>query len=235
MTDTVQQQPRELPAGPLRRWILSHDESWLFIVPYIGLAVVLSIVISVFWLLAVVGVHFALEWMRQVYIARMANIRPGPLGLAARVAWELKLDIALIIFALVLALYMEVTLGLVGLSAAGRAGAMTGARAGAQFAVLQRVLRGILLSLDDLAQVARVVVMRRKNENGEQAEEKAGEQVPDGTPGWRRPWSRGDYITLGFGAICVILLLLTPVLTHHDISSMVITLAEELHPFPMGD
>jgi len=118
-----------LPQGPVRRWIVQHDDSWLFIVPYIGLAVVLSIAISLFWLVALVVAHFALEWVRQIYEAQNAGDQPGFGGLLLRVLWELKLDLALIVFALVLAVYMEMALGVVGLGAAGRSGAMATARA----------------------------------------------------------------------------------------------------------
>jgi len=83
----------------------------------------------------------------------------------------LKLDLALILFALVLSLYLEVTLGLVGLGAGARGAAMAGAgaRLGVRFTVIQQVLRGLLLSLDDLAQVVRVLLRRRKSSNGETA------------------------------------------------------------------
>jgi hypothetical protein len=159
MINTVDGQAA-LPVGPVWRWIMTYDDRWLFIVPYIGLAVLLSIVTGLFWLVAVVAAHFALELLRQHYIARLTQTRPGPIGLLLRVLWELRLDIALIAFALVLALYMELTLGLVGLGSATRAGMMAGAR----FAVIQRLLRVILLSLDDLAQFARVLARRRNRQ-----------------------------------------------------------------------
>lgn len=228
--------------GPLRRWVMLHDDSWLFIVPYIGLAVVLSIVISLFWLIAVVAAHFALEWMRQVYLARTTqqNLSVGQLLL--RVLWELKLDVALVLFALVLSLYMEFTMGVVGLGAAGRAGAMTATRVSTRFAVIQRVLRGILLSLDDLAQVIRVLA-RRKGKTDAEAD--TDEAMPESEaeesfemmaqPGWRKPWGKGDYVVIGFAALCIVLIVLAPIITHHDMSSMWSTLAEELHPFPPGE
>jgi hypothetical protein len=219
------EQQTALPAGGLRGWIMNHDNSWLFIVPYIGLAVTLSIVISLFWLIVVVAAHFILEFIRQWIL------KPGWLGVLSRSIWELKLDIGLVLFGLVLGLYMEFTLGVVGLGAAGRAGAMTGAR----FLVLQRVLRGILLSLDDLAQVLRVV-FRRKAANGdtEEAVEEAIEEArPEevGNP-WSGRWSLGDRISLGFAVICLVMIVLAPIITHHTFDSTIATLLEELHPWP---
>lgn len=80
-----------------RRWILEHDDSWVFTGLYVGLAVVLSIWISLFWLVAVVAGHVALEWVRQ------RHYDPEPAGVPARIAWELKLDFGLVLFALALA------------------------------------------------------------------------------------------------------------------------------------
>ncbi len=59
--EAVPEPPIQIPAGPLRRWLVMHDDQWTFIVPYIGLAVLLSALISLFWLVVVVAVHFALE------------------------------------------------------------------------------------------------------------------------------------------------------------------------------
>lgn len=232
-----------LPQGPVRRWIVQHDDSWLFIVPYIGLAVVLSIAISLFWLVALVVAHFVLEWVRQIYEAQNAGDQPGFGGLLLRVLWELKLDLALIVFALVLAVYMEMALGVVGLGAAGRSGAMataravgrsgamTTARVGSRFAVLQRVLRGVLLSLDDAAQVARAILQRRgASPPDEAATASASRPLPDGRPGLRVSWSKADYAILGFGTLSLVLLMLAPVLTDHDVRSLLLTLAKELHP-----
>ena len=226
MIDTLDEQAA-LPVGPVRRWIMTHDDRWLFIVPYIGLAVLLSIVIGLFWLVVVVAAHFALELLRQHYIARLTQTRPGPIGLLLRALWELRLDIALIAFALVLALHMELTLGLVGLGSATWAGMMAGAR----FAAIQRLLRVILLSLDDLAQFARVLARRGHRSPAPQSSGYLA--VPD--EGWRGAWSRADYAILAFGAVCLLLIGAAPLLTDHTFESLLLTLSNELAPFPALD
>ncbi len=217
MSDTSQTAAQEI--GPIRRWILNHDDSRLFVVLYIGLSVLLSMVISLFWLVAIVGVHFVLEWIRQ-----RALRRDGFWGVLSRVLWELKLDLALILFALMLALYMELTMGVVGLGAAARGGALTGSR----FLVIQRALRGILLSLDDLAQVLRAVMRRKRSAAvvGAQSEE------ADAVNGWREPWTTGDYLTVGFGGACLVAILCAPLLDHYTVETAVETLLNELHPLP---
>lgn len=217
MTDFTQAPAEDV--GPIRRWILNHDDSRLFIVLYIGLAVLLSIVISLFWLVAIVGVHFALEWIRQ------RALQPdGFWGVLSRVLWELKLDIALILFALMLALYMELTMGVVGIGAVARGGVLTGSR----FLVIQRVLRGILLSLDDLAQVLRVVMRRKRSAAVGDSQTEEVEVVS----GWRGPWTTGDYLTVGFGGACLVAILCAPLLDHYTVETAVETLLSELHPLP---
>ena len=66
--------------------------------------------------------------------------------------------LALVLFAFVLALYFEVIAGAAGLGG----GVRVASQAGARSAAWQRVLRGLLLSLDDVAQVARVAARGRK-------------------------------------------------------------------------
>lgn len=92
----------------VHEWIVNHDDSWVFIVLYIGLAVTLSIAISLFWLVAVVAAHAALEW----YVHWREH--PSIVHTAARVAWEIKLDMSLVLFALALGVYKEFVMGIAG-------------------------------------------------------------------------------------------------------------------------
>lgn len=200
-------------------WVAEHDDSWLFTVLYIGLAVVLSIAISLFWLVAVVAAHGVLEW----FALERQGIRDRRLG---RVLWHLKLDIALVLFALWLGLYVEVLFGLAGLGAAAR----TGAQATARFVAWQRAIRGVLLTVDDAAQVARAVVARQ----GNNARNGGGESDSGGTrPPWRQPWSQGDKFSVAFGAVWAVLILAAPMFTDHTLASALATMAVDLHPWPL--
>jgi hypothetical protein len=232
----------------VRDWIVHHDDSWLFLVLYIGLAVVLSIWISLFWLVAVVAGHFALEWVRQ------QTLRSGFGNILLEVLWELKLDIALVLFALALSLYMDMVLGIVGLRSAARMApaAQAGLRSSARFAAWQRIIRGVLLSVDDAAQVARAVTVSRSDaaagavgtELVESEATAAGAAATDVTTtqvaatwvaphsSWRGRWGMGDWISAALGAACITLILLAPSLTEHSFASVTATLATELHPFP---
>jgi hypothetical protein len=239
-------------------WILQHDDRWSFIALYVSLAVVLSLWISLFWLVALVAVHLAFELVRQGAAGAAGTER---FGLAL---WEVKLDIALVLFALALSLYMEVVLGVLGLQAAARAGSAANAsiRTGSRALAWERGLRGILLSVDDAAQVGRVVGRRRAGQNGEDAalaqHAAAGTQhtvavalEPDGfgetrsaapeidatapverSAGWQGRWGIGDGVAVALAVACAVLILAAPKLTGVTVPEAVATLKTELHPFP---
>jgi len=198
-------------------WIAEHDDSWVFTLLYVGLAVVLSIAISLFWLVAVVAVHGAFEW----YAMRHRGVSEHLLG---RTLWHLKLDIGLIFFALALGLYLEALFGLVGVGALAR----TGAQAGARFVAWKHALRGFLMTVDDMAQVAKAVVNRRTKSDSEDGRD-AGDPV---LPPWQAPWSRADTWSLGFGAACCLAILLAPWLSGNGLADTVATLLADLHPWP---
>jgi hypothetical protein len=196
-------------------WIAEHDDSWLFILLYVGLGLVLSMTISLFWLAAVVAAHAALEWFA---LARK-GVRDHRGG---RVLWHLKLDIGLVLVALWLGLYIEVLFGLAGLGAAARAGAQTAARVVAW----QRAIRGVLMTADEAAHVVKAVASR----NG--SKRPAPAAASDSRPPWRQSWSRGDKFAVAFTTTWIVLILLTPALTHHTVESTLAVLAADLHPWP---
>jgi hypothetical protein len=72
--------------GPLRRWIIDHDNSRLFVVAYVGLELVLSIFVGLFWLVFVVGLHVVFELVRQHHAHPAAGGR-GATGCHSASAW----------------------------------------------------------------------------------------------------------------------------------------------------
>jgi len=207
-------------------WVVDHDDSWLFTISYVSLAVVLSIWISLFWLVVVVGIHYAFEWVRH---RRQHDSR---WMIAATAMWHVKLDLVLIVFALCLTAYMDVLMGVAGLGGAARLGLQSGARLGGW----ARALRGILLSLDDAAQVARVAAAKlARSSNGQVDDELAAADLPaPQQPPWYR-WSWGDHVTIWFGAFCLILIVLAPWLTDKTAVEVCWELLMDLHPFPPSD
>lgn len=196
-------------------WIAEHDDSWLFIAFYVGLGLVLTMTISLFWLVAVVAAHAVLEWFAMGRKG-VHDHRPG------RVLWHLKLDIGLVLVALWLGLYLELLFGLAGLGAAARAGAQTATRVVAW----QRTIRGVLMTADEAAHVVKAVATRNGGKRHRQPE------AIDDRPPWRRSWSRGDKFAVVFTMTWAVLILLAPVLTPHTVESTLATLAADLHPWP---
>jgi hypothetical protein len=201
-------------------WVAEHDDSWIFMVLYVGLALVLSMWISMFWLAAVVAAHALLEW----YALGRQGVHDHRAG---RVLWHLKLDVGLVLVALWLGLYLDTLFGLVGLGAAARAGAQTAARVVAW----QRTIRGVLMTVDEAAHVVKAVAVRNGGQRQRGARTGAEEAVDDRPP-WRQPWTRGDKFAVAFTALWAVLILLTPVITDHTISSALAVLATDLHPWP---
>lgn len=227
----------------IHAYIVDHDNRWSFMIAYVSFALVLALVFNLFWLCLVMGVHGVFEWikLRQEYDDwRM---------ILTRVLWELKLDLALVIFALALGIYLEAVLGMLGLGHTARAAAQAGGRMAGRAAAWQNALRGALLSLDDVAQVARFVVAKNSAGadgdvegvagadgvvSGEGGQPEAGEPTILGP--WVRPYGLGDKISLGFGALCTALVLVSPYITEHEWSDVVEVVIEEFHPLPfLGD
>jgi hypothetical protein len=128
---------------------------------------------------------------------------------------------------------MDLVLAVVGLQSIARAGA-AGVRGGARFAVWQRLIRGFMLSVDDVAQVARVAAKGKNSEAGEEESGANGEAAPleNALPSWRQRWGKGDWVAVGMAALCLLLLLITPLVTEYTPISALTALQSELHPFP---
>jgi hypothetical protein len=239
----------------LRDFIAHHDDRWLFVAVYITLAVVLSIVLSLFWLVAVAALHFGLEYLRQ------AQHRQGRREIVSHALWEIKLDIALVLLALALSLYMNVVLGVLGLQSAARAAAATRV---ARFAAWERNVRAIILLSDDVARViqigvsrvlrrpqapnpAQVMVAARRDGGTGEVRASGGVEparreraVPVARPpeppapprSWREAWTTGDRVTVALLAASLLLMVAAPAFTEHDWAGATQVLLSELHPFP---
>ena len=93
------------------------------------------------------------------------------------------------------------------------------------FAVL--VARALLG--DDAAQVARVAV-GKGNVDEKEAEPAVAPTSPWGS--WAGQGGKGDWIAMGMGVICLLLIAIAPYLTDHSFHSAFFTLVAELHPYP---
>jgi hypothetical protein len=201
-----------------RRWLLDHDNRVTFTVIYITLALVLSMLISMFWLVAVVTVHAVIEY----WTLGKQGISDHRLG---RTLWHVKLDIMLVLAALWLGLYIDLLFGVAGLSAAARSGAQVSAR----LVAWQRTIRGVLLSVDEAALAAKAALSRGGNNGQSKARQVSIE--PPLLP-WRQPWGWGDRLTVGTTVVFAALIVLSPVFTDHTLIEALAILGEDLHPWP---
>lgn len=212
--------PDRLPDPGWRTWVHEHDDRRLFVLSYVTLAVTLSILISLFWLVVVVAIHAAMEWYRQ------SRLAAGGGSVPLLVAWELKLDIALILLAAVMAVYMEFILGMAGLGGAARLGAH-GAQGAARAIGWTRGLRGVLMSLDDAAQLVR---MRGPSKSDPPPSTNPGSVTTNLRP-WHSP-GVGDRISIGLAAASAAALLASPLLSPLGTTEVISLLASEFHPWP---
>ena len=201
-----------------RRWLLDHDNRVTFTIIYITLALVLSMAISMFWLVAVVAAHGVIEY----WSLGKQGIRDHRLG---RTLWHIKLDIMLVLAALWLGLYIDLLFGIAGLGAAAR----TGAQVSARVVAWQRTLRGVLLSVDEAALAAKAALGRDKVHESPATSPRRHTRPP-----WQQRWSWGDRITVAAAALFATLIVLTPILTEHDLGEALAILAQDLHPWPKG-
>jgi len=243
-------------------WIQRHDESWLFVAMYIGFAVVLSVWLSLFWLVLMVGIHFLFE------IIRHSRTHDGWADRLSMASWEIRLDVALVLLAFAVALYMDAIMGLVGLQSAGRAAVATStaSRVGTRAVAWQRMVRAVVLGFDDVANAIRAIFMRKSQKGAEvlpaavglAATSAVAEGVPvaggvgpgeaspgvasssglpssSRLPGWAEPWGFWDRATMGLKGACIAAMVIAPPLTGSTYPAALETLREELKPFPVEE
>ncbi len=229
-------------------WIVEHDEKLLFIVLYIVISLVLSIAVSLFWLFFAVMLHLGLEIIRQ------SRNKTGKKTILLESLWETKSDFALVAFALWLVVYLDFIFGVAGLGAAARAGVQSSSRMGrigarlanfvTRFAAWQRVIRSVLLAMDDLLILARIIQNSRRAKIMKKYDGiNKNEETPPHTPApvtkpdpyqssWSKKWTFGDYFGLGMLILFIALVLTAPWVTGHTYAEIREIIAVEFNPFP---
>lgn len=223
----------------MKDWIYHHDDRWSFIVLYVGGAIVLSNIASLFWVAALMVAHFALEYVRNSMLRT-----PMPI---AHSLWEIKLDFGLVLFALVIVLYVDVVFAALGIGQAARAAqAVKGAQMATRFSVIQRSLRVFFLVLDDFAKVALTLwqKMAGKKQGSANAPNSADPLPSEHDSAFLsdpaahkdaqdKPWtslSKGDWATIIFCAVCFVLVVCSPFWSAHDLDGVWGIVLEEMTP-----
>lgn len=223
------------PRASLREWLRDHDDQWPFVLAYLGASVLLSIFISLFWLLFVIAIHFAFECYRQ------SHYMGGRRSVLLHALWEVKLDIGLAALAFAVALYVDVILGLLGIQSAARVA--QAARVGARAAAWERNLRTFLLTIDEITRIshaAYTIGLRRKRKgaapgmpgNATAATAATAVRLGPPVPAWQATWGWADRIGVSLVSVGAALILLAPFLTPHDVAGSISVIREQLRPFP---
>lgn len=209
----------------IKDWIRDHDDRWSFTFLYIGGAIALSVFTNLFWVVMLMACNFLLKIYRNYLVAKPAVFRTA--------LWQVKLDISLILLALVIGLYAEHVFAALGLSQAARAGqAMRGVQMAARFGIIERGLKVFLMTVDDQARLVNAVMKaRRKRQTDINI---TPEMIPEPEAAepafpWR-VWGKGDIFTFAFGGTCAALILLAPSITGMAYPELAAAILKQLHP-----
>lgn len=212
-------------------WIRDHDERWSFIAIYILGAIGLSVFMNLFWVMMLAMAHLTLKTVRNMIVGQ-----PAPLLSAL---WQIKLDIALILFAICIAVYSHHLFAALGLGQAAR-----GAAIATRFGIIERGLKVFLMTIDDQARLvgAAIKLTRRRRAAGKNDAD-ALPELPDVVAASGidpepythvLPWTKmgkGDYFALGFGVVCLGLLAFSPIILSIDPGHALHTVLHEISPF----
>lgn len=226
-------------------WVADHDNKRVFIVLYISISLVLSIAISLFWLLFAVLVHFAFEMISQ------SRKQKTVMSVFMESLWETKLDFALVMFAWWLAIYLDFIFGVAGIGAAARVGAQAASRtsqvgskvvqSSARATAWGRIIRAILLSLDDVGNALKSVYQSKASKARHKPKEdriientKSNVQYRTSTTAssWIAKWKIIDYVGVVLFFICLILIGLAPLLIGVELKEIYKITIDEFHPLP---
>lgn len=206
----------------IHHWVIDHDDRWSFILLYVGAAVILSIFANLFWVAMLAVVHIGIELWRHV---AAGNRHP-----VLQAIWCTKLDISLILFSLVIAIYADAVMAALGLGQAARGGAMAGSRIVARFAIIERALRVFFMTVDDFARIAQLVFKSRKGKKAAAGGPLPNEALEHEAEVNAHGLSGGDIFSLGFGALCAALIFAAPALIDISLDDALRIIGNELHP-----
>lgn len=226
---------KSLADNTFTRWVDRHDDTWLFTIIYVALAVTLSLSISLFWLFIVALAHSGLEWY--------ALSRAGVTGFRSKIKkilWHIRLDLVVILFALWLGVYMTAIFGVLGISAVTRASTAARATTVARATPLHMhdFLNTMSIIIDDIILVLRGFARRSPKEQQASPQAIAVEQVITPLVAPVHPWQQIKGLGLGdkllfIGAVALLAtLMLSPILSPYSSTEVIEILTASLDPWP---
>lgn len=209
----------------LKDWIRDHDDRWSFVILYVGGAVALSVFMNLFWVVLLMTGNFCLKIYRNYLVEK-------PLPVLTSL-WQVKLDIGLIFFALVIGLYADHIFSALGLSQAARAGqAVKGLQMVTRFGVIERGLKVFFMTIDDQARLVNAVVKARKRKRSIVAVPEDALPEPEAhEPSYPwKSWGKGDVFSVSFGLVCFALILASPLILGVPAGEIVDSISGQLTP-----
>ena len=221
--------------SPFLRWIIDHDDKRAFLVGYVGLTILLTIGISLFWLFFLVGVHFCFECLKK--------IDDGAVGLRRILAfalWDIKFDVALLSMALILLVFTEVSFGLAGIAGFSRFSQVLSRFSGASRS---------FLPLKDLILAFRIVCTRKldrreflqrklkwvkaEKEADQEALRRAERQrIATYRYPWQASWTLTAKFVVGITVVNIVLIAIALFIAPDAWADLKPALAKEFHPWP---
>lgn len=180
---------------------------------------------NLFWVILLMTGNFCLKIYRNYLVAK-------PLPFLTSL-WQVKLDIGLIFFALVIGLYADHIFAALGLSQAARAGqAVRGLQMVTRFGVIERGLKVFFMTIDDQARLVNAVVKARKRKRNLVAI--PDEAVPE--PEAHEPaypwksWGKADVFSVAFAMTCLSLILASPLILGVSAGAIADSILAQLTP-----
>ncbi|WP_157666512.1 hypothetical protein [Alkalitalea saponilacus] len=182
-------------------------------------------------------------------LIRQNQIYKKPKHIFLESLWETKLDFALVVFALWLAIYLDFIFGIAGVGALARVGvqsashsgsvAAKGAEISVRFATWNRAIRGILLSLDDAGNAAKAIYQSKSSkkdsyESGYDANviNSNSDENTKVSTSWRNKWNVIDYMAVCLFLLTFVLIVLAPFILNISFAGIISVAMEEFHPLP---
>lgn len=209
----------------VRNWIKDHDDRWSFVILYVGGAVALSILTNLFCVVLLMTGNFFLKAYRNYLVGKPAIFRTS--------LWQVKLDISLVLFALVIGLYADHVFAALGLSQAARAGqAVRGLQLATRFGIIERGLKVFLMTIDDQARLINAVAKARRKKKA--AIDITPDMIPEPEANepaypWEK-WGKGDIFTFVFGGTCATLILSAPLAMEVSMADVLNSIIMQLSP-----
>ncbi len=227
----------ERNANGFMAWIVEHDEKRLFVLGYVGLTLLLTIGISLFWLIFLVLVHFSFEMIKKYYDGAGETCR-----IIAWAIWDTKFDFALITMALVLVTFTEISFGIAGIAGLSRFSGVMARFSGASRGILP--IKDLILAFRIVCtrQMDRRDFLQRKLQWNKQQEQEGIEalkkierlRLSAHRYPWQMKWSLASKLVMGVIGFNVLAVFFAITFGETPAAEWWPEIRREFHPWPQG-